>query len=204
MTYYQHKKSGGLGKQAKVLSDAQIRATLAACRTRTERVMVLLSVKAGMRAREIAGLTWAMVCDAEGKVGDVISLLNTASKGPHGGREIPMHPDLHKDLVALMADDRKPLTEFHAPYVLICPRGRRYRPGTVTKRFERLYRSLGFQGCSSHSGRRTFITRAARKIVEAGGSLRDVQQLAGHASLSMTQVYIEGSSDAKRRVVSMI
>ncbi len=40
--------------------------------------------------------------------------------------------------------------------------------------FQRLYsdpeRGLGFQGCSSHSGRRTFITRAARKVSEAGGS----------------------------------
>ncbi len=34
-----------------------------------------------------------------------------------------------------------------------------------------------------NGGGRTFITRAAQKIVEAGGSLRDVQQLAGHANL---------------------
>jgi site-specific recombinase XerC len=48
-----------------------------------------------------------------------------------------------------------------------------------------------------------FITRVARKIVEAGGSLRDVQELAGHASLSTTQRYIQGDSAAKRRVVIM-
>ena len=53
-------------------------------------------------------------------------------------------------------------------------------------------------------GRRTFITRAARKIVEAGGSLRDVQQLAGHTQLGTTQGYIDGSSEAKRRVVEKI
>ena len=51
--------------------------------------------------------------------------------------------------------------------------------------------------------RRTFITRIAKKIVEAGGSLRDVQELAGHASLSTTQRYIQGDSAAKRRVVDM-
>jgi len=34
--------------------------------------------------------------------------------------------------------------------------------------------------------------------------LRDVQQLAGHSSLATTQHYIEGSSDAKRRIVDLI
>jgi integrase/recombinase XerD len=41
-------------------------------------------------------------------------------------------------------------------------------------------------------------------VVEAGGSLRDVQQLAGHVSLATTQRYIEGDSDAKRKLVGMI
>ena len=63
---------------------------------------------------------------------------------------------------------------------------------------------LGLEGCSSHSGRRTFVTRAAKKCIEAGGSLRDVQQLAGHSHLATTQRYIEGDSEAKRRLVSMI
>ena len=76
--------------------------------------------------------------------------------------------------------------------------------GSVTVWFHRLYSDLGFTGCSSHSGRRTFITRAARRVIEAGGSLRDVQQLAGHANLAMTQRYIEGHSEAKRRLVDLI
>jgi integrase/recombinase XerD len=44
-----------------------------------------------------------------------------------------------------------------------------------------------FDGASFHSGRRTFITRAAKGIVEAGGSLRDIQELAGHSNLATTQ-----------------
>jgi integrase len=59
-------------------------------------------------------------------------------------------------------------------------------------------------GCSSHSGRRTFITRAARLVHKAGGSLRDVQLLAGHRSIQTTQRYIDGDSDAQRRLVSLI
>ncbi len=45
---------------------------------------------------------------------------------------------------------------------------------------------------------------AVRKVSEAGGSLRDVQQLAGHASLQTTLRHVEGGTDAKRRLVAMI
>jgi integrase len=75
--------------------------------------------------------------------------------------------------------------------------------GAVQVWFHRLYASLGFAGASSHSGRRTFVTRCAKNIIAAGGSLRDVQELAGHASLATTQRYIQGDTDAKRRVVDL-
>ena len=48
------------------------------------------------------------------------------------------------------------------------------------------------------------ITRAARKVSQVGGSLRDVQELAGHTSLAMTQRYIEGDTEAKRKLVALI
>ena len=88
--------------------------------------------------------------------------------------------------------------------VITSERGEHLGPNSIAHWFKRLYRALGFDGCSSHSGRRTFITRAARKVSAAGGSLRDVQQLAGHASLQTTQRYVEGSPDAKRRLIAMI
>jgi integrase len=70
--------------------------------------------------------------------------------------------------------------------------------------FSRAYTALGLDGCSSHSGRRTFITRAARLVHKAGGSLRDVQLLAGHRSIQTTQRYIDGDSEAQRRLISLI
>ena len=45
---------------------------------------------------------------------------------------------------------------------------------------------------------------AARKISTVGGSLRDVQMLAGHAALSTTQRYIEADVEAQRKVVDLI
>ena len=64
--------------------------------------------------------------------------------------------------------------------------------------------ATGQRRCSSHSGRRTFITNAARKISTVGGSLRDVQMLAGHRALSTTQRYIEADVDAQRGAVDLI
>ena len=60
------------GKQAKSVSPTQERAILgylATTRSPTrERVMLLLSMKAGLRAKAMASLTWAMVTDAAGQV----------------------------------------------------------------------------------------------------------------------------------------
>ena len=66
------------------------------------------------------------------------------------------------------------------------------------------FEDVGLNGCSSHSGLRTFITNAAKKISSVGGSLRDVQMLAGHSSLAVTQRYIEGDGEARAKLVNLI
>jgi integrase len=77
-------------------------------------------------------------------------------------------------------------------------------PVSIVNWFANAYAAIGLTGCSSHSGRRTFVTRAARLVHKAGGSLRDVQLLAGHASITTTQRYIDGDSDAQRKLVALI
>ena len=93
-----------LQRQAKTLRKGQIAAVLDhISRTRhpvRNRVIFLLSLKAGLRAKEIAELEWAMVTDAEGKIGRTIRLEDRASKGRSGG-VVPMSADLRPALEAL-------------------------------------------------------------------------------------------------------
>ena len=88
--------------------------------------------------------------------------------------------------------------------MVITERSDRTSAQAVVNMFKRWYHDIGLLGCSSHCGRRTFVTNAARKIGTVGGSLRDVQMLAGHSSLSVTQAYIERSGEAQRALVSIL
>jgi integrase len=189
------------GRQAKTLSAADVNDLLlfASC-TRNplrNRVIVLLSAKAGLRAGEIANLTWDMVLGPTGLISGSIELHDTAAKRG-SGRMIPIHPDLGSALEDLRR------VAAASDYVVTSERRGGMTPSSIVVWFNRAFRSVGLKGCSSHSGRRTFVTRAARLVHKAGGSLRDVQLLAGHRSIQTTQRYIDGDSDAQRKLVSLI
>ena len=79
-----------------------------------------------------------------------------------------------------------------------------FTPRGIVNWFAAAYEDAGFEGCSSHSGRRTFITNAARLVSKTGGSLRDVQELAGHSALTTTERYIECDRDAQRKLVRLL
>jgi integrase len=189
------------GKQAKILSEQEVEDLLFFAKTTRNpdrnRVIVLLSVKAGLRAGEIANLTWEMVVEPTGNVSSRIELRDHAAK-MRSGRTVPINALLHEALVAWRTKNRG------SGPVVASERGGKMTPLSIVIWFARAYEALGLDGCSSHSGRRTFITRAARVVHKAGGSLRDVQLLAGHRSIQTTQRYIDGDSDAQRRLVSLI
>jgi len=189
------------GRQAKVITPAQLRAALKRVRAgrhpARDQVMLLLSHKAGLRAAEIAGVTWPMLLDSSGALAEHIALENSICK-KGSGRLIPVHPDLRSALLRLRRETGS------AGHVIKSERGERMRATSVVNWLRALYADLALQGCSSHSGRRSFITACARTLARTGGSLRDVQMLAGHRDLATTQKYIEGSGLAQRKLVSLI
>ena len=132
----------------------------------------------GCVSSDIAHLTWWMTNDSQGEVGWSMCLLDSASKGK-SGRMIPLSEEVRDALI----EYRNEVNSFAGKYVISTERALQTSPQAIVNMFQRWYRHLGLVGCSSRGGRRIFITNAARKIPTVGGSLRDVQVLAGHTNL---------------------
>lgn len=186
-------------KQAAVLTDQRITRALQLCRNERERAMFLLSVRAGLRACEIAGLTWQSVDFEQAQ------LRLTVTKG-NKVRIVPLHSEVASALEAYrntrpeskVTPDARVFVNSHSRP------GEPLTPNAVTCWFKAFYEKAGWQGYSSHSGRRTFLTKAARKASTVGASLKDLQALAGHADVRTTMRYVETDPEAQRKLVALL
>jgi integrase/recombinase XerD len=117
-------------------------------------VIVLLSAKAGLRAGEIANLTWDMILEPNGAIGTAIELRDHAAKKRSDGL-IPLHKDLWNALASWRS-----ITRGTGPVVL-SERGSAMTPlSTIV--------AIGLEGCLSHSGLfrdRGAPTNASSKVV---------------------------------------
>jgi len=199
----------GMGKQSKTLNKSQIEMMRSHLRSKRNglrnETIFLLSVKGGLRSKEISQLSWKEVCDSDGKVSDHINLTNRSSKGL-SGRTIPINKDLRNNLIELLDEQRRLFRSFdlNTSFVIRTERSPFTTSQTIVNMFQSWYGKLGLLGCSSHSGRRTFITETSKRISLVGGSLRDIQMMVGHRSLQTTQRYIEGDSESQKKVVDLI
>jgi len=197
-----------LGKQSKILTDKQVKTMLLHLSTTRmglrNQLIFLLSAKSGLRAKEVSQLKWSMVVNSEGTVSNTIHLTDVASKGK-SGRVIPLNKDVKGLLVRLFEDESKRHDyDVNTSFVIRTERSKSTSAQSIVNMFANWYKDLGFVGCSSHSGRRTFITNLSKKIGLVGGTLRDVQSLAGHSNLQTTQRYIEVDTDCQRKLVNLV
>lgn len=192
-----------MSNSAKVLAAVELRQLLAHVDdgplAKRNTCVVMLSFRAGLRACEIAGLEWGMVLRSDGHLAQHLSIAGSIAKNGRA-RRVPIHPMLAAALRHLHYSSERP---GQGP-IIRSQRGGHMTAGSVVNWFTAIYAELGFAGCSSHSGRRTFITQTARLIGRAGGSLRDVQELAGHRALTTTERYIEGDREAQRKLVRLL
>lgn len=202
----------GRTKSAKVLSGDQVAELLRFVRTDTNfpkrnEVIVLLSFHAGLRSVEIASLRWEHLIEANGSLARTITLTNEATKGKRSGREIPMSPLLYDALSALREDEHERGRDIPHGFVITMKRGLddpKSRARSVQFLFREWFASLGLRGASSHSGRRTMITRAATRLSQAGASINDLKALSGHANTQTLMLYIDENKRAKRTLVETL
>lgn len=192
-----------VSKSAKILNQNQQKVFLSYLETTRNpirnKVIFLLSHKAGLRSSEIAKILWKMVLDSEGRIADTIHLEDAICKRGSGG-VLPIPKDLRMALQALY-DLREPSPDHN---IIYSEKGRRMTAQSITNFFWTSYAQMGFIGSSSHSGRRYYICQIARKVSLVGGSMVDCMRLARHSSLAMTQRYVDANSDAAKKVVEMI
>ena len=197
-----------LGKQAKTFNRTQIKMISEFLLNNRyglrDQTIFYFSVKCGLRSKEISNLKWSMVMNSDGSVGGYLNLPNSSSKG-RSGRVVPLNKDLKKNLERML-EEHQILNDFdpQTSFIVSTERSKSTTPQSIVNMFQRWYGRLGLVGCSSHSGRRTFITETSKKITTVGGSLRDVQLMVGHSSLQTTQRYIESDSESQRKVVDLL
>lgn len=163
--------------------------------------IVYCSFGLGLRVKEISSLKIADVFDSQFKVLDEINLKRRMTKGEKQRHVYITNPKLANALLLHIQDMRaKEKEKFNKEsWLFKTQRGSRFHPDVLQKWFRKLYDKTGLTGASSHSGRRTFITR----LIEQGADIKAVSRLAGHACIVTTSEYVEDNPDRLKRISSL-
>ena len=156
----------------------------------------MVSFYAGLRAKEIAALSVGNVFDEAGAVREQFILSAAQSKG---GQTRTVY--LNQRLRRALADygDTIKLTDPQQA-LFASQKGGHFSANTMCQLFLEIYKACGLKDASSHTGRRTYITRLANK----GVGVRLLAALAGHAHISTTQRYIDVNSDQLSQAVELL
>jgi integrase/recombinase XerD len=79
-------------------------------------------------------------------------------------------------------------------------KSKRFNTNALTQLVKRLYARVGIVGATSHSMRRTFIT----KLATSGVSVRVIAEAVGHASIATTQRYIDVNDELISNAVELV
>jgi integrase/recombinase XerD len=160
--------------------------------------LIVLSNYLGLRAKELAALKIEDVFDGQA-LKKTLRLVASYTKGCK-------HRDLsleNKKVVAALTDyltyrqatDRA-MFNLKAP-LFRSERKTAFSPNSMSRVITNIYKEAGFQDTSSHTGRRSLIT----KLAYAGIDLNSIRQIAGHRSILTTQAYIEDSPMRQRNIL---
>lgn len=188
-------------KQARVPNEAEMKRLLAVVdagkHAQRNRAAVMLSHLAGLRVGEIASLKVGDVFEGDGCVRDQIMLKAAYTKG-HQARTVFVSQKLRRELERYKASFST--TPAGTAPLLRTQKNTPFSANTLCQLFGELYRRAGVDGATSHSGRRSFITKLAHR----GISAKVIMTLAGHKHLSTTQRYIDVNDEMLKAAVEII
>jgi integrase/recombinase XerD len=197
-------------KQARTLNDKELNLLLLYTSTRKyaerDRCMLLLTYWGGMRIGEVAATKIKDVLANDGTIKQEINLTAEQTKGKYA-RTVVLNDKLRKELMnyLLTRFDKTELialtysTTKEKP-LFITQKSDGFSANTACYHFHMLYKHAGLEGCSSHSGRRSYLTELSSKSVP----LKVLMDLVGHRQAQTTMRYINVTSDMKKAAVELI
>ena len=149
-------------------------------------VLLMISFYLGLRAKEMSSLIVSDLVDCNGDLKEECMLKRHQTKRSKQRRFYLTNDKLKKVLVEYLETlkDRDGNLDLEQP-VIKSQKGGAFNPNTLQQLFHKMYKDVGIDA-SSHSGRRTMATRQA----DRGVSIRNLQVLLGHSSISSTVLYI--------------
>jgi integrase len=158
----------------------EITRLLAACadsKNKELRPAVVVALNTGLRRGELLGLTWDRVETSRGVI-----RLEVTKSGRR--REVPLNAESYAALVGL------------------CPRdsGRVFRKQSIRKAYENAVSNAKLDDVNFHTLRHTFASWAVMR----GVSMKELQELLGHASMAMTMRYAHLAPERLRSAVTRL
>lgn len=196
--------------QARTLNEKELKLLLLFINTRKyaarDRAMVLMTYYAGTRIGETVATKVGDVLGADGNIKQEIRLTAEQTKGKYA-RTVILSEKLRKELQAYLQHrfETKQLSTISNTAAMKKPlfatqKREGFTANTGAYHISMLYKSAGLAGCSSHSGRRSFLTQLSAKSVP----LKVMMELAGHRQAQTTMRYIDVTADMKKAAVELI
>lgn len=196
--------------QARTLNEKELKLLLLYVATRRnaarDRAMLLMTHWGGMRIGEVAAVRVGDILALDGTAKQEIRLTAWQTKGKRS-RIVVLSDKLRKELLTYLQHryNTKELVALNYTDELdkpLFPTQKRdgFTANTACFHLHMLYRAAGLEGCSSHSGRRSFLTQLSAKAVP----LRVMMELAGHRQAQTTMRYCDVTADMKKAAVELL
>jgi len=185
--------------KAKVLTEAEFKRLLIVAKNSpmsTRNVaMIFCSFGLGLRSKEISSLSIKDIADSSFKLLDEINLKRNMTKGEKQ-RAVYLSNKKIREALQNHLDNLRENNTLPSLPLFQTQRKQRFSANVMQKWFKDLYDKAGIHGASSHSGRRTFITR----LIEHGADIKAVSKLAGHSSIMTTAIYVEDNPERLKKI----